>query len=352
MTLTGHRCKMKPLVQLFFTFLPLIVYFPTIGADLGDALQDQQTLSLTGSYPTKAATIHIAKQDIPEIPSRLLHRHDAPWDTWIDSIALSSYDSKLVVGIGGSRVSIDLKPFGLPYAFVVRDPFTPIPCIDGVPDLEQTAHSELPPLITFASEKDLLVKLALNKFAFFRPEKTTIGLLTGGAGASGGSHQTLYLFDTQSARHAIIEFSDCMGPEWFSMPTYPPSYAKISSIHYIGPRASAVALGDRVEEIFTFNDIQNTYTRNTKIENVWFSRLYKEATLTSEELDVLGKETLDDLVDADWDSEPRKLATKFMDMLYYANKTGNTYNAVALIKKLTPSLASEFRDAVRYMQEK
>ena len=108
-------------------------------------------------------------------------------------MTVAAIHSALIVDNGSKTFTFDYgedyqKRSGLRYYFILNDPFvSSFACYDGVPD-PQNSDDIITDLFSDYSLKQLSSN-DFQQFSFFNHEATTIGLLIGRAGASGGARK-------------------------------------------------------------------------------------------------------------------------------------------------------------------
>jgi hypothetical protein len=168
-------------------------------------------------------------------------------------------------------------------------------------------------------------------FSFFSKEPTTIGLLFGYGGASGGSSQQLALIDTESGTKVDINMSDMGDPLWREDTTVPPSYAETEAIIYMGAHVISLGYAPRISKAYSFRNGQ--YERDAALESRLFKKKFAAVKLTDEDMDELKE---DDLTKID-----RRSAVRFLDYVYYGTKSGNTNAVKALLKSASETVKNE-----------
>ena len=289
------------------------------------------------------------QKEVPGLPAYFLTKYEHGWDVWINSLAIGKEGSFLKVANGKHEVKIRVnESTTMDYSYIVKNPFEKLFCIDGIPDNGEFGDN--PSLVPINLNTLKKVRFKDYLFSFFQSQRTTMGFLHGSAGASGGSSQTLYLFDTRSDQYVILDFTDCVLPHWIDIDLYPPRYASVAYRHYIGSHASSIGLGLRIDEVFSYNRKKNRYERDADIEKEWFYRMYRQSKLSRTESEAIEGYTFEQLNDDKYDGEKRRLAVKFMDFMFYSIKTGNDHLAISAIEKLDVSLKEEFLESFEYMK--
>ena len=273
----------------------------------------------------------------------LTHDNELVGDPVIESIMTYDEDS-LDIHMYDMKRKIDGTQYSpMEYSYIVKDPFFKLACMDGVPT------SSVEPILQPINSAYLNnANLKVNMFAFFQEQPTTIGFLIGRAGASGGSSQTLYLFDTESEQNVAIEFNDCQPPLWLNTSLLPPHYASTNNL-YIGPRSGRLGLKRRVDHVYKYNEYENTYSRSLAAEEKWFIEQYNKSILSESEFNFLSDLSLQKVLEDKMNGEARLLAMKFMDFIYYSAKIKSRTAALSKINKLHQDLKDEYMFSLKYM---
>jgi len=214
------------------------------------------------------------------------------------------------------------------YQFIICDPFAKLTCYDGVPEPS-------PDLVRLPIKRPLVAS-DFKKFRFFRDEPTTIGLLFGYAGGSGGSTQQMVLLDTSSTAHTVISLSDCSEPYWIDPAKHPPDYAE-TKVSYLGPRAFALGYAARIERAFSFKS--GEYHRDPVLERRLWKEKFSQSKLTAAELDMLRKTQARGV---NWE-----LGAKLVDYIYYGVRTGRKEDVKQLLDSIHDSYRKEAAGLLR-----
>ncbi len=275
----------------------------------------------------------ISDTEIPSLPLQFSSKFKYGWDVTLNSLAMSKKGSILEVATSEYSEKITIRDTFQCYSYFVKSPFDEIDCTDGIPMVDEKST-----LIPFASKNLKEIPFKTYLFPFFSEQATTLGILVGCAGASGNSGLTLYLFDTKSYRHAIIDFTGCAFPYWIDTDMYPPRYAHVTREYWVGGHASGIGYGTRIDQIYSFDEGKKQYIRDKRIEKDWFDKLFIQSKLTASEFEKFRRLSYDQLASAE-----RDIAEKFMDFIFYAAKSGNEKIALSAIDKLQGEKKEDFR---------
>ena len=128
---------------------------------------------------------------------------------------------------------------------------------------------------------------AFTRFAFFTERKTSVGVLWGIAGASGGSSQTLVVCDTETGQHVAIEMVDICTPIWLDKSSRPPPYAETTTTPYLGAHALSLGFAPRVHKAYTFDPCRLAYERDPLVEVALCAQRFGQVQLTAGDTEVL-----------------------------------------------------------------
>lgn len=268
----------------------------------------------------------------------------------IDTVTITATHSSIIVDNGNRIFTFNYgenyrKDWGLSYYFILNDPFvSSFACYDGVPD-PQNSDGSITDLFSDYSLKQLSSN-DFQKFSFFNHEATTIGLLIGRAGASGGSSQEMFLFDTVSDQYVIIPMVDCMSPAFIRYPTVEaPLYATTSTMS-IGPRVQSLGWGERIVAIYRL--VNGSYQRVApEMEKEFFFPLYVNAVPTPQETEYFQNIRMTDLYELGAYDEKRDWLVKLLDYCYYAVKAGKRNELQPFLHSLDQSLQEELQYIIK-----
>jgi hypothetical protein len=165
------------------------------------------------------------------------------------------------------------------------------------------------------------------RFAFFTNRPTTIGLMTGFAGADGGSSQTLYLVDVETGAHVCIPLSDGYMPVWLQPGVYPPPFALTDNDGIQSDVAWSPGGKPRLTQMYFFRNGQ--YRRDLAAERKEMVARFQAAQLTpaeckriqaAEELDLVNEKDLE----------------RLLDFVHYGKFTGQQAAVDRILKLLRP----------------
>jgi hypothetical protein len=214
------------------------------------------------------------------------------------------------------------------YQYILNDPFTWLPGADGL----IYPADEILPLI--ANGK--IAETNFKKFSFFTNKPTTIGLLFGSYGASGGSGQTLLFLDTAGDSYVGINLVDGNEPLWVDKNSKPPIFARTNAL-YIGGHATAWGYKPRIESVYIFDD--GSYRVGQAITYDLFLEKYKEINFTSSEMEFL-KNTSFFSKEVD---QKRDLGEKMLDFVYYGKKLEKDKEVEKFLSQIHPSYVEEMK---------
>lgn len=186
-----------------------------------------------------------------------------------------------------------------------------------------------------------LAKTDIPLFKFFSNRPTTLGLLHGSAGASGGSSQNIILVDTETGANTSVNMPDMVAPLWLNDQT-PPAYARMTVDHYLGPRGLSLGYSPRISEAYSFSNGQ--YERDMKLADRLYLEKFKTTSLTKQDMIELQK---DDLNAIDPDT-----GIRFLDYIYYGTKSGQTNAVQELLTRVSPSMRdATIEQIVQYLPQ-
>ena len=228
------------------------------------------------------------------------------------------------------------------YYYIINDPFTPLDFHDGYP--YKCSPKQAVDLFYSYSLKHIK-KSNFRKFSFFNSKSTTIGVLTGIAGGSGGSSQKMYFFDTTSEKYAIISFSDGIYPTWIRYSSDKAPIYLTKKYSYIGGRSKYMGYGLRISGIYCFKN--SSYRQDSEFEKAFFLQLYKKSLLTLGEIKYFKQATMQNIY-----NDRSKSIVRLLDYFYYARKAGKSHELTkfftAMTKSLQKALSYEFMPQLRH----
>jgi hypothetical protein len=232
--------------------------------------------------------------------------------------------TNLEVHVIGDKVNEALsweKPAIGEYFCAVRNPFAHPKMEDGY-FLSDTNYHVL------EDYNDFKVS-AFPRFSFFTNRPTTIGLLSGHAGADDGSSQILYLVDVETCAHVCIPLSDGVMPVWLQPGVYPPPFA----LTYVKGIQNVVTWSPgsrpRITQVYSFHAGQ--YRRDLALERQEMSARFQQVQFSPEDRRTLSTNESPDELD-----EP--LAGRLCDFVHYGKFAGQQATVDRFLKTLQPEL--------------
>jgi hypothetical protein len=208
----------------------------------------------------------------------------------------------------------------------VNSPFIELTGMDGV-------VADAPGLVPIHADKPL-DGTAFGRFSFFAGGETSVGVLWGMAGASGGSSQTLVVCDTKTGQHVAIEMVDMCTPIWLDKNSRPPPYAETTTTPYLGAHALSLGFAPRVRRAFCFDPWQMVYEPNPLVEVALCAQRFGQVQLTAGDTEAFKKKGI-------WDVD-RARGVKLVDFVYYGVRSG----AKAGVADYVVSLPERYRKEI------
>jgi len=188
----------------------------------------------------------------------------------------------------------------------VNSPFVELTGIDGV-------VADGPGLTPIHADKPLDGS-AFPRFSFFTERKTSVGVLWGMAGASGGSSQTLVVCDTETGQHVAIDMVDMCAPIWLDKDSRPPPYAETTTTPYLGAHALSLGFAPRVHKAYAFDPWRLAYERDPLVEVALCAQRFGQVQLGAADTEAFKEKGI-------WDVD-RARGVKLLDFVYYGVRSG------------------------------
>ena len=254
---------------------------------------------------------------------------DNPWAKISKRLVIGNVTLQLTnleVHVTGSKVNETLsweKPGIGVYFCAVQNPFAQPKMEDGY-FLNDTNYDVL-------GDYDDFKVSAFRRFCFFTNRPTTIGLLTGFAGADGGNHQKLLLVDVETGAHLRFALNEGCLPQWLEPTQFP--------VAFVTRRCSSERGWHRpcVGQAYRFAN--GRYERDLVTEQRLLAQEFRKTGFTAEqreELDTANAWKLDD------GGAPEETAQALGDFVYYATLTGHH----AAVDQFLPTLKLGLHDVL------
>ena len=178
---------------------------------------------------------------------------------------------------------------------------------------------------------------AFTRFAFFTERKTSVGVLWGMAGASGGSSQTLVVCDTETGQHVAMKMVDMCTPIWLDKSSRPPPYAETTTTPYLGAHALSLGFAPRVHKAYTFDPWRLAYERDPLVEVALCAQRFGQVQLEAADTATFREKGI-------WDVD-RARGVKLVDFVYYGVRSGAKSAVADYVVRLPESYRKEIVSA-------
>jgi hypothetical protein len=236
----------------------------------------------------------------------------------IGTVSIMIEPDRIVLTQADFRYETPLRESMMHYVFIIDSPFFSFSGMDGIPDPDSSPGVKPLPLDRSLEETDF------TRFSFFGPEDTCIGLVNGGAGASGLSRQELVFLDTVSNRHAIVETENLQAPKWILDQDAILGFINMKYVRFLG--MAGMGGRNRIDACYRFAD--DGFAHDPDLTSQMCMEEYNKITFTPAELRELSQ---DDLTKIQNES-----AVRLLDVIYYAANLGNTAEAINLLDVVNP----------------
>ncbi|VGO15641.1 hypothetical protein PDESU_04226 [Pontiella desulfatans] len=172
---------------------------------------------------------------------------------------------------------------------------------------------------------------ALPHFAFFSPEKTTVGLFLGTSDQTIGTTQRLFFLDTKTDRRVMVMTRNRVAPDWIVGENGLPVGVRELRWDTFGLNVARIHDKPRVARCWRFEGQRKL--RDREMEQALFAEAFDKIKFEPNELDALRA--------AENGTVPPELGTKLIDAVYYGARLGQTKETAALLENVHPSLGKQ-----------
>jgi hypothetical protein len=221
---------------------------------------------------------------------------------------------------------------------ILKDPYSTLSTVGGDPFFDSKKYNipSTGSVLPFKTNSDKTYQINSSTFPifkFFSDSPSTIGIVKGEYSVDLKFQSiTLYLFDTESPKSAVINNPSISFPGWIKQQDNAPSYY---TVRYVTLTPAFNALGDGVfDNVLSYLDAE--YQHDAELQSKMFVEQFNNAMLTRAELKTLETSNIDKL--ESFKQENLDAVRKLVRLIYYSRSANKTGAVKALLEKVHPSI--------------
>ncbi len=245
----------------------------------------------------------------------------------IGSISVDLKDDNLVISSHkGEILDYEFDESLLSYAYIIETPYFKMSGYDGVVEEKYSKGLKILP-------KNNLNRDDFISFTFLSEQNNTIGLLTGFAGASGGSSQQVYFINTQTGNFIKIGLTDMQEMDWITESKNIVGYKNFNTSTYFFSHAASWGRKARISGVFYFDGDGKAVSDKEALKSILKTE-YEKIVFSDEKKRLLQKNIMPGY---------RTLGEKLIDFVYYGFKLGKQEEVFTFLNTLHPIYEEEAR---------